>query len=308
MIMTMTNSETATFAPLLLGAEVWCPIDGQMMRQAAAPSIGDLDQAVTGRHAQAADAVVELAVSRKSPAIISIQGADIAALAWPVVDRDKVSSVVVLYVRVGEGAITALEVWTGRAGRSELCISGSRYAGLERFARLSPYIAFPKGSGLPGLAWETGIPQIVDGLGQSPTFMRATGAESEGLEVGFALPCIAGSSLNGVVLMLSDSSKPIARVFETWLPEQLAGALRLARHDGAYIAAEAVAKASQHLSVPAGDTWIGRAWATRQPAVVCDSTGNALQRLGAAEAGLSCGVAIPIIALDDVAAVAVLMW
>lgn len=306
--MTDTNTiQAPSNSALLIGAEVWAPIDGQMVREAAAPSLGDLDQLLGGR-SSATHAAVEQAVATMMPVLSDIELGEVVSLAWPVIDREQVTAVAVLYLRVGGAVKTGIEQWTGRPGRSELCLTASRYAGLDRFAKISPHIAFPKGAGLPGMSWETGLPQIVAGLGQSPSFMRATGAESEGLDTGFAVPCISGTSLQAVVLMLSDSDSPVARCYETWMPTRRGDSLRLARIDGAYLDAPALSKASKNLDVPAGDTWIGRCWATRQPAIVCDSSGAALEREGASEADLTCGLAIPIIALDDVAAVAVLMW
>lgn len=308
MIMTDTNTIQAPSKPaLLIGAEVWAPIEGQMVREAAAPSLGDLNQLLGGR-SSATDAAVEQAVATKMPVLSDIAPGEVVSLAWPVIDREQVTAVAMLYLRMGGGVKAAVEQWTGRPGRSELCLTASRYAGLDRFAKISPHIAFPKGAGLPGISWETGLPQIVEGLGQSPSFMRATGAESEGLDIGFGIPCISGSSLQAVILLLSDTQTPVARGYETWMPTYRGDSLRLARIDGAYLDAPALAKASKNLDVPAGDTWIGRCWATRQPAIVCDSSGAALEREGASDAEFTCGLAIPIIALDDVAAVAVLMW
>ncbi len=293
---------------LVIGAEVWSPVDGAMVRMAAAPSIGDLQDRFRAGQPEGLSVLVENSAADKLPTLLKLDDADAIAWVWPVIDRDQVNSVVVMYFSNAGDVTAAVELWSGRPGRSELCLADACYTGLGRFAKLSPHISFPKGSGLPGLTWETNIPQVLEGLGTSPTFMRATGAESEGLGVGFALPCIAGSSLQAVTLLLSGTASPIARAYETWLPQQRGDSLRLARIDGAYIASPALEKASTQLDVPAGDTWIGRAWATRKPEVVCDSTGQSLERKGAVEDGLTSGTAIPIIILDDVAAVAVIMW
>lgn len=309
--MTTTEANITQSPPtntLLIGAEVWSPLDDTMARQTATPSIGDLDQRIGSDHTQAICAAVEQSAQDKFPKLITLMKAQATAWVWPVIDREQVTSVVVLYFSTAGEVQAAAELWTGRPGRSELCLADAKYTGLDRFAKLSPYISFPKGSGLPGLVWETNIPQIVEGLGQSSLFMRATGAQSEGLSVGFAIPCIAGSTLQAVSLLLSGTASPLALAYETWLPEQHAGSLRLVKHDGAYVAAPSVAKASKKLSVPAGDTWIGRAWATRKPEVICDSSSQSLQRGGAEADGITSGVAIPIIVLDDVAAVAVFMW
>lgn len=303
----MTQAEP-THASLILGVEVWAPVDGEMVRQTAAPSIGDLDQTVGQSHSRIIAGRVDEACLSKMPVLVDLKASDLSAMLWPVIDREKVNAVVAVYFQVRGQKTMAAEIWTGKQGRSELCLGDVCYAGLDRFAKLSPYIAFPKGSGLPGLTWETNRPVLVEGLAKSPTFMRSTGAESEGLDIGFALPCIAGNALQAVALLLSSSQTPIARAFEVWLPTQQGSSFRLARVDGAYVDAPVLEKASAGIDVPAGDTWIGRAWATRKPEVVCDSTGEVFQRKGIAEDRITSGIAIPIIVLDDVAAVAVLMW
>lgn len=306
--MNTTTQAEPTQASLLQGVEVWSPVDDTMVRQAAAPSIGELDQAIGQEHSRIIAGRVDEACLSKMPALIDLAASQIAVLLWPVIDRDRVTSVVAIYLNRGTQDTMGAEIWSGKPGRSELCLNQTSYTGLDRFAKLSPYISFPKGSGLPGLAWATNIPQIVDGLASSPTFMRATGAEAEGLDIGFAVPCVSGTSLQAVALLLSGSKTPIARIFETWVPGQQGGSLRLHLQAGAYVELDDVAKEAKKMSVPAGDTWIGRAWATRQPVVVCDTSGRALERNGAVEGSLTSGLAIPIIVLDDVAAVAVLMW
>lgn len=310
--MTLSETQPLQAQPqhgnLIVGVEVWSPVDGSMVRQTAAPSIGDLDQRVGESHSRIIAGRVDEACLSRLPLIVDLKGSGLSAMLWPVIDREKVNAVVAIYFQTEGQAVMAAEIWTGKSGRSELCLGDVCYAGLDRFAKLSPYIAFPKGSGLPGLAWENNRPVLVEGLAHSPTFMRATGAEKEGLDIGFALPCTAGNSLQAVALLLSSMKTPIARAYEVWLPMQQGSSIRLARVNGSYVQAPALEKASAGIDVPAGDTWIGRAWASRKPEVVCDSTGETFQRNGIAEDGLTSGIAIPIIVLDDVAAVAVLMW
>lgn len=309
--MIMSNTESTTpvaSSVVMIGAEVWCPVEGSMIRQAATPSIGDLDQRINpvGDHPVAK--TIESVVQKRIPELIELEKSEAVAVLWPVIDREQVTAVVVLYMHADAQTPLATELWTGRPGRSELCLGQSSYAGMERFAKLSPHIAFPKGSGLPGRVWQTNLPQIDANLSASGTFMRSSGAQTEGLDIGYAIPCIDGSSLQTVGLFLTGAAQPLAKVYETWGPSQRGGSLRLSCTDGVYLQTPTVEKASRSIDVPAGDTWIGRAWATRKPEVVCDSTGEALERDGVVEDGLTSGIAIPIIVLDDVAAVTVLMW
>ncbi|MEM6506486.1 MAG: hypothetical protein AAF711_13675, partial [Planctomycetota bacterium] len=231
--MTETNiTPTKPGTTLMIGAEVWSLVDGSMVRQAATPSIGDLDQRICHRsHHPVSDQIDAVGTSRL-PQVIALDGLKLTALIWPIIDRGQASSVVVLYLDTTNKAPLAAELWTGRPGRSELCMSSSSYTSLDRFAKLSPHIAFPNGSGLPGRVWQTNLPQMDGDLTDSPTFMRSTGAQTEGLDIGFAMPCVDGSSLTAVALMLSGKAKSIARVYETWTPSQRGGSLRLSCTEG----------------------------------------------------------------------------
>ena len=48
-----------------------------------------------------------------------------------------------------------------------------------------------RGFGLPGLAWKSGMPEILDDLGQSTRFVRRDDARQLGITKGLALPFIA---------------------------------------------------------------------------------------------------------------------
>ena len=309
----MTTTETSMTqaqptSALIVGAEVWSTVDGSMVRQGATPSIGDLDQRICiGSGHPTADRI-EAIGSSHMPQVVELSNISLCALLWPEIDRGQTNSVVALYFDTTDDAPLAVELWTGRPGRSELCLGDACYTHLDRFAKLSPHIAFPKGSGLPGRVWDTNLPQMDGDLTDSPTFMRSTGAQAGGLDNGFAMPCVDGTSLQAVALLLSGKRRSVARAYETWTPTQRAGSLRLRCAEGVYIDAPTIEKASHDIDLPAGDTWIGRAWATRRPEVIRDSSGTALERRGAEDDRLTSGIAIPIIVLDDVAAVAVLMW
>ena len=170
--MTMTEADITaikTDAALMIGAEVWSPIDGSMVRQAATPSIGDLDQRICmGSSHPIADKIDAVASSRL-PQVISLEAIKLTGLLWPVIDRGQTNSIVVLYLDTTNQSPLATELWTGRPGRSELCLSSSSYTSLDRFAKLSPHIAFPNGSGLPGRGWQTNLPQMDGDLTNSAT-------------------------------------------------------------------------------------------------------------------------------------------
>lgn len=292
---------------LLTSAAVWVWDEGGKdgpYRQASTPPLDDAGEEAGGERCRS---LVERCFELRRPVVDDGQG-ERACIALPTLDRGRVTGVTTLHAAVDADTRLALEVWTGRSGRSELCLGEARYAGLERFATLSRYVAFPRGSGLPGRAWACGCPLLLEGLATSGSFLRRTGAEAEGLDVGLAMPVVEGHSLRGVSLLLWGRAVPLARVCELWSPGEAAGSLRLVLRRGVSNDADELAAAARGLDLPAGDGWIGRAWATRTPETVHAPDGEALARRGAAEAGLTAGVALPCVLLDDVRAVVVLMW
>jgi len=288
---TLVRSDT-----LIAGAQVWA-IDADTPPRCVA---------MTGRESIPAHLAVPDAVAACVESWKPVIEAD--RVAYPVVDRQRITSVVLMELAIESQTTAGVEVWTSRPGRSELGLGASRYAGLEHFGRLSRHVCFPRGSGVPGLAWDTGLPRLVEHVAESSDFMRRSGAESAGLDMALGIPISKGHQLLAVLLLLSSRDRPLARATELWLPGKRGDSLRLACSSGVYRDAEHVARASRRLDRPAGDGWIGRAWATRCPQIVSDPSAAALQRDGAAEDGLSTALAIPILLLDDVRAVLGLMW
>lgn len=151
----------------------------------------------------------------------TMNGLDLAALiAYPVMRGQSVLSVVVLGIGNGPGAF---EVWS-RDDRDELSVSASYYSGLKRFEFISRHVRFPKGAGLPGAAWKTGLPHLASDLRNSDRFMRSFAADETELNTGLGLPVgsAAGHS-DSILLLLSSHCKPIARAFEIWQPAKMTG-------------------------------------------------------------------------------------
>ncbi len=141
-----------------------------------------------------------------------------AVLGLPVFDQAKLTHVVLFMFRGGPDAVGAVELWAGRRGRFELGLTEAYYAGLERFGKVSRHVNFPMGSGLPGMIWQTAMPRVLTGVGRSREFLRSSGAESAGLTNGFGYPVIERNELKAVMLWLSSSESPLARVQEVWRP------------------------------------------------------------------------------------------
>ena len=139
----------------------------------------------------------------------------IALIAWPIMRGHDVLSVVVFGIGSGPGAF---EVWS-RDDRDELSISAGYYSGLKNLEFMSRHVRFPKGAGLPGTVWKTGLPNLAPDLGSHANFMRSSDADETELTTGLGLPvgCAAGHA-ESILLLLSSQAAPIARAFEIWTP------------------------------------------------------------------------------------------
>ncbi|MEO0588835.1 MAG: hypothetical protein AAF078_14500, partial [Planctomycetota bacterium] len=217
------------------------------------------------------------------------------AVAVPVFDESRLTSVALLMLRAS-GMTGAIELWAGRRGRFELGLAETFAPGLERFAKLSRYVGFPKGSGLPGLVWETSRPRLLRGIGTSNQFLRSSGAETSGLTTGFGYPVRRGNELLAVVLWLSSSVSPLARRHELWeTPDGSSAGLKLTD------VADANADEHRHGAL---EPFVREAGETRRP-VVFDAAGLSVAD---GDNAVSAGIALPVLVHDRLGAVGVLAW
>lgn len=310
---------------MIAAAEVWTPLgDGSGIELAqtlaepaiaeALPTQGDRLLGGEGLAGQAWAREVPLLISQITPqefpqAEALKERGVAAAVALPTFDRGKVSAVLLLYLRGGEGVQAGVEFWAGRSGQHELSISDAHHGDLDRFAKISRYVNFPIGSGLPGKVWETGRPRVMPNLSQSPDFLRSTGAESDGLTVGFGLPLIRGLELRGVLLTLDSPSTYAARVYEVWelAASDQAAAMRCTQ--SAHLDAPEFTKAGGRLNRQPGVGLVGKAWASRRPEIAMKLSDTEPGRDEAADQdGLTHGIAIPVLIADEVRAVALMAW
>jgi len=263
---TLHPGPTGATRALMIGAECWALDDEMPLRSAAVPALDELD----ARLGWDVDARARLALRARDAGlpVLDAAEADVLAVALPVIDRGRTTAVSSLYFDVSDGARGAVEIWRGKSGRTELCLAEGKYPGLGRFARLSPHVCFPKGSGLPGLAWESGLPRLSGDLGGDPDFLRRGGAATERLTSAVALPITRGVALGAVLLMINHAQTPLFRAMEIWQPTRRGDSLRLACVRRACHGCDAVADAGRGLDLPAGDGWIGRAWANRRTEIV----------------------------------------
>ena len=282
---------TATYQPIIYAAEVWTADGANALRPA---------ESLTEFKLGVAKEVVERAVASMSPVILhrdelaSSNGATEllqAAMAIPIISNKVVKACLVLSLACPADSMGAFEIWD-RDVRDELGLNGALFAGLSRFASISQHVRFPRGSGLPGQSWEDREVKLLAGLGSSPNFMRAAGARAGGLDVGVALPVMTTEhDLNSVILILSSTTTPIARLFEVWDFDNTE-ARRRASASTNCAASETEAHA---MTYSKGEGIVGKVWASGIPMVSNQLSDFEVKRIASLKAdGLSTVIAIPV--------------
>ena len=141
------------------------------------------------------------------------------AVAFPVFFGALLKAVVVLFGGAGEDQSGAIEIWRHEpaAGTDLRLLDGVYGAKDASFAAASRATVLPRGSGLPGRAWERGASVFVDGLAESSGFARGEAAAGSELRRGLALPCPTPGPASYVLALLSAPATPIATRIESWV-------------------------------------------------------------------------------------------
>jgi len=203
--------------------------------------------------------LVQLSIQQRRSAIRS-PDAHTLEIALPILITNEVVAAVLFTVHAADDCKIALERWS-RTDRDELGLTESAYRGLKHFETISPYVKFPRGSGLPGETWDDRKSRIIARLDQSKAFMRAAGARKEGLRYGLGIPIMATEhELESVLVILSTVDFPFQQAMETWLPSEDQTELTLVQSSYAVGIA-----APQRSTVSYGDGIVGECYASRIP-------------------------------------------
>ena len=303
---------------LVRAIEVWKPNSGNTSLTVSSGIYGDLAEfkaARIGYQVKVGEGIPGRVLQNRSAMVVpnlfdettirseAEQQAELTSgVGLPCVVGGKVVAVVVFLCAEAFDAEIAFEVWS-RNNRRELGLTGSHFANLERFGRISQFIKFPLGAGLPGQVWESRFPKIIEGLETSPDFMRATGGREDGLSVGVGLPVMRGEhDLDSTFVILSSKRTPVAKVFEIWEPNEAGEKMCL--HRGAYGDLVAFGKLSSSMSFCPGECLVGKSMAELRPFATEQLDKNEWMRGEAAiSAGLRSAVYIPIVAGKQLRAV-----
>lgn len=228
-----------------------------------------------------------------------------AAVGFPLFRGDEVSAVIVLLCGSRDRTGGCIEVWNTNRDHNLLEHAAGYYGRFEQFGSISRLIQFQRGSGLPGVTWQSGLPQLIDINGRSSTFVRTSIARECGLDSGIALPIHRAGKVAHVVILLSSAASPIARAFEVWLPYGHELVLEAAHYSAGL---EEFADSSRDTVFRKGEGLPGRAFASELPVVFDQLRGPAFARYAAAaRAGLEVGLGWPILDALGVRAVVCLL-
>ena len=150
------------------------------------------------------------------------------AIAVPIFKGDRLSAVTVFFCGDDEDHAGAIELWRNDPAESSDMSLADGYYGTtgDTFEFISRSTSFRRGTGLPGMAWDTQKPVFLPNLGKGSGFLRADGAVKVGINRGFAIPCSTLDGSNFVMAFLSALATPIARRVETWELDTSGTALR----------------------------------------------------------------------------------
>ena len=232
-------------------------------------------------------------------------------IALPIFAGEFLTSVLVIFCGDDEAHAGAIEVWHNdpahpTAGKEMRLHDGYYGSTGDAFELVSRSVGFRLGHGLPGMAWEAGVPVFIDDLGHGQRFLRADSAVKVGINRGIAIPCSSPNAGHWVLTFLSALSTPIARRFEVWNPD--ATRAHLVRSGGFCERAGALpALTGADEVIERGQGVIGQAAFSGSPSVSDNATSEpGAVGAGAAACGVSQLVALPV--LNGGRTTAVMAW
>jgi hypothetical protein len=140
------------------------------------------------------------------------------AVALPFFVAGELTSVLVLFGCDDQASTGAIELWRNDPRiSSDMTLADGYYGGTPvAFESLSRDTYLPRGTGLPGMAWQRDEAVIMADLGEATRFLRGDVASDAGFKRGVALPCCAQGQSAYVLTLLSGLDTPLARRVERW--------------------------------------------------------------------------------------------
>lgn len=118
--------------------------------------------------------------------------------------------------------VRVVESWVPGTDSGLIEFSGGVFGDARRFQAATEGMVFGRGEGLPGQAWEQGVPILLPTL-EGSYFRRAAAAKADGLTCGLALPTYRGDTLACVTLLFCGDDEHHAGAIELWRNEPAQG-------------------------------------------------------------------------------------
>lgn len=211
-------------------------------------------------------------------------------IAMPIFSGDFLLAVVVFLCGDDQAQAGAIEVWRNeKAGSETLHVLDGYYGSLEHFEKISRQVSLPKGHGIPGMAWNTGMPVLVEDMTEVTEFARSPDAQKAEIGTGLGIPFIHGEEQVYVLTFLSAKATPIAKRIQIWVPD--AERKQLICQQSYSKNSNNLAEIFETLTVDKGVGALGRVWLTGMPSI----SGNQEAAYNAELDDLSSMLAIPVI-------------
>jgi hypothetical protein len=211
-------------------------------------------------------------------------------IAIPVFSGDFLMAVVVFLCGDDGDHAGAIEVWSTHApSENKLTVMDGYYGTLQHFEAISRQFNIPKGQGLAGLAWESGLPILIDDISKADTFIRAGDAKEAGISMGMGIPVSDNPGQPYIMTFLSAKATPIAKRIQIWIPDPLGK--QLICQQGYSKNSNNLAEIFETQTVDKGVGALGRVWLTGMPII----TGNHGPDYNPELDNLSSMLAIPVI-------------
>ncbi|MBL1264314.1 GAF domain-containing protein [Methylomicrobium sp. RS1] len=211
-------------------------------------------------------------------------------IAMPIFSGDFLLAIVVFLCGDDREQAGAIEVWCNEPAAPEtLHVLDGYYGSLGQFEALSRQIRLAKGQGIPGMAWEAGMPVLTEDIGLAAGFPRAEEAQKSGVATGLGIPFIHGDEQVYAITFLSANATPLAKRIQIWVPDPERG--QLVCRQSYSKNSNNLAEIFETLTVDKGAGALGRAWLTGMPSI----SGNQEEVYNVELDDLSSMLAIPVI-------------
>ena len=226
------------------------------------------------------------------------------AIAVPTFNGGELSAVLVLFCGDRSRQAGAIELWRNdpRVASDMTLVDGYYGAASDALQAVSRDTSLPRGTGLPGLAWQRTESVFMDDVTRSSRFLRAESAAVAGIDRGLAIPCDSQGHASYVLTLLSSAESPLAARIESWVPTPDGSALQR-RYGHCEIAGPLPPETLPLHHAGA----VGVAYAERRPVIrTAFGTEPAALVRSAVDAQLSALVALPVVSDGQVSEVVVL--